>query len=155
VVTSDNRPRYNATYLAYELRDGFNDSLDYLVQMSHTWAYGTPIRPHLHFFCPNGATGDIRFQVEYSWANVNEDFPAFTTVQSTKTIAAPTPNRHLVHGLGEIDATGKLVSSILRMRVTRLGLDAADTFADLVLAAEFDIHYQVAHNGTLTEFGPD
>ena len=154
-MISSVKPVYNPTYYGYELRNNQTDDLTYLVQLSHTWAHGTIIKPHVHFVLPAAATGDIKFQLSYSWANVNEVFPAPTVVTKVHTISVATPDTHLVTGLASIDGTGKNVSSILRVVLARLGSDAQDTFTGDVYAAEFDIHYQITHNGTLTEFGPD
>jgi hypothetical protein len=63
-----------------------------------------------------------------------------------------TANQVLISSFGQIDMTGASLSSLLLWRLSRLGGEAEDTYGADARLIEFDIHYQIDSNGSMTEF---
>jgi hypothetical protein len=122
-------------------------------QVPHTWKQGTPLKPHLHWTKTTIATGIPNWQIKYKFANVGEVMPAFTPLISGIE-AVPNSNivgKHSVFEFPDIDATDKLISSMLCIYLQRTN-NASDTYVDDVKLLEFDIHYLVDSDGSTQEF---
>lgn len=134
------------------------------VQMPHSWAYGTEVRPHVHWMhadsTPSGS--NVRWGLEYVWANAvnapgNTFGPTTSTVYADDPTIAPTlgyaPGTAHVHQIAQFTAiagTNMRRSSVMLCRLFR---DTGnDDFADLAFALSFDLHYQVATTGSSTEY---
>lgn len=140
--------------LALEFPDASTKSIWCNVQLPHGWQLGTPLYPHLHV-APNVTnTGNVRWLMSYSWANVLGDDITFGAVQTnptTQAIASNSQFKHLLHNLGTIAGTGKTESSMLCMKIDRLGGDELDTFGAAIHVLEFDIHYRPGGVGRIFE----
>jgi hypothetical protein len=149
----------DASFLNWFRASGI-DEMYFLIQMPHDWKEGTAIKPHIHWVASqNGATGPTvpRWGLQYAWLNIGETFSSYTTIYGTATV----PNEVLVKDrqyltpLGStdgIDGTGKTLSSMLVCRIFRDGDNAADTYAGLAGALEFDVHYQRNALGSRLEY---
>jgi hypothetical protein len=125
-----------------------------VAQMPHTWVEGTSIRPHVHWSKSADGTGDVIWTLRYRWANPGDVFPAWseTIVGVTAVASGDLADQHAITGFGEIDGTGKLLSSIFLWQLGRLPTDENDTYADDARLYEFDIHYLVNGIGSTSEF---
>lgn len=139
------------------------DMMSFTVQLPHSWKEGTTIYPHLHWLPKTtAATGNVEWNLDYSWANYDpttpEIFPAVTT--TTVTATAPsggfTAKAHtitaLTTGNAGIDGTGKKISSILICRLWRKADNAADTYAYDAGVLYLDFHLQVDGWGSKLEY---
>ena len=76
---------------------------------------------------------------------------AFTTLQTSSPIAATpdndTADEHLITAFSDIGTSGKSISDMLVMKLSRIGGDAADTYGADARLLEFDIHYQLTASG--------
>lgn len=57
-----------------------------------------------------------------------------------------------ITSFAEIDGTGKKASSMLVMKLSRIGGDGSDTYTGDALMVEFDVHYESDGHGTQSEF---
>ena len=124
------------------------------VQLPHSWKAGTAIRPHIHWINHNDTTGNVRWGLEYSMANIGEFFPKVTTTIVALDACAANVGGEIMHQLTsfpEIDMTGMRLSCMIMMRLYRDADDAADTADDDVGLLEFDIHYLVDSLGSESE----
>eukprot|EP00899_Mesostigma_viride_P029585 jgi/Mesvir1/9811/Mv15208-RA.1 len=134
------------------------------IQTPHAWKEGTDLKPHVHIMKSGTATGNVKFGLEYSWANVGDPFPTPTTVYlcNSTSLTAADQYKHLICSrttpLGTdscvISGAGKRDSSMLMMRLFRNYNDVDDTLQEPVWALEFDIHYQVDTFGSWYEYPP-
>lgn len=120
---------------------GNTNVLYFTAQFPHKWKAGSTIEPHIHLSYPNANAGNSRWQFTYSWANIDGTFPAQTTV--TQTFAAPAvTDKHTYNSFGGITATNFTASSVMLCSISRLGADAADTYASNIYAVSMDIHIE-------------
>ena len=134
------------------------EELYFEVQMPHGWKVGSDIEAHVHWL-PNVAatvTDKVSWGLEYTWSNVGDTF-GNTTIISGDTIAhgsTAVANSHCITELGDIDATGKTLSSMLMCRVFRdaTGSLGTDDYASLASLLEIDFHYQIDALGSKSEY---
>lgn len=121
-------------------------------QMPHAWKQGSSIVPHIHWSPTSTDTGSVLWRLEYKWTNINDtESGSFTTVD----VLDPgdgTTLKHQLASFGSISGTGKTLSSALVMKISRIGGDASDTYADAALMREFDIHYEIDTIGSRSEY---
>lgn len=81
----------------------------------------------LWYWAPlNTDTGNVRWQLEWKWYNPNEAAPAFTV--QTFSSAAPGVASRLTKVSGtSITKTSPKIDSVVELKLSRLGADAADT----------------------------
>ena len=119
-----------------------------IAQLPHQWHVGTDLEPHVHWMKTTSADGNVYWRLEYKWAGIGEVLDTnWTTVNVTTTVAGTpdndTANEHLISSFGSIDTTGKGISDILLMKLSRIGGDGSDTYGADARFLEFDIHYAI------------
>lgn len=120
-------------------------------QLPHGYAEGTDVELHIHWAPMTTDNGNVVWEYEYSAAAINGTFPAPTT--STSTDAADgTQYKHQVHDLVTISGSGLGISSMILVRIARLGSDGADTFTGTAALLEIDLHYQINSLGSDDEY---
>ena len=111
------------------------------VQLSHSYKEGSDITPHVHWSPTNANAGNVKWQLEYTWQNINGTFPAVTTitvVDATDTTAW----KHHIAGFSAITGTGKTISSMLVCRLFRNPGDGDDTYGSDAAFLEVDFHFE-------------
>ena len=128
-----------------------DESLHFIAQLPHTYKEETDIYPHVHWSPKTTDTGNVLWELSYTWQNQDAGaFPATTQI----TIPQAGGGVALAHQLISFDpisGSGKTISSILLCRLTRLGTDEADTFTGDAAVLEVDIHYQLNTMGSRQE----
>lgn len=120
-------------------------------QIPHAWEVGTSIYPHVHWSPTTTHTGNVLWRLEYKWTNIGDtDAGSFTPVDVLDA-GDGTAFKHQLASFGEVSGTGKTISSMLIMRVSRIGGDGTDTYTGDALLREFDIHYKMDAIGSTTE----
>ena len=117
----------------------------FTLQLPHNWKDGTTIYPHLHWLPKSdSATGNVKWNMDYSWANLDtETFSAATTITTTSS-GALVQNKHIVTEIGTgITGSGKTYSSVLICRVYRDGTHANDTYTDKAGGLSMDFHISI------------
>jgi hypothetical protein len=128
-------------------RDGQGvEAMSFTLQMPHNWVEGTTIYPHIHWTPRATASGNMKWNLDYTWVNIDGTFSAATT--SSVVITGPfTANKHLLSDLTSgnvgIDATGKTVSSVLICRVWRDSSSGTDTYAGDAGGLSMDFHISI------------
>jgi hypothetical protein len=133
-----------------------------VAQIPHGWLKDSGIRPHIHicgnYSDPTAGSADVVWKLEYDWINNAEGWTIATypynetltfTLPSHEAASTPTQT---IGSFTEIAGTNKTASSLFIWRLSRVGGDAADTYADDCYLMEFDIHYLMHKFGTETEF---
>lgn len=123
-----------------------------IMQMPHAYKEGSDIRPHIHWMPTNTNEGNVLWRMEYKWTNINDvDAAEFATL-NILTPGHGIALKSQVNGFGSIDGTGKRISSIITLKLSRVGDDGTDTYNADALLKEFDIHFQIDSTGSSHEF---
>ena len=111
------------------------------IQMPHGYKEGTDIQVHIHWGHKNaGATANVRWILEYVWANKDGSMASTTTTGVTVAADAAGANEHLISDIVTITGSGKTISSMLMVRLTRDPGDAADTYSGSAWFIDMDAH---------------
>ncbi|MFA5037701.1 MAG: hypothetical protein WC479_11060 [Candidatus Izemoplasmatales bacterium] len=131
--------------------DGINTSeqVFFAIQLPHSYKEGTNITPHIHWSPTTADAGNVKWFLEYTWANNGVAFAAPTTITVTGA-AGGTAWMHNKHYFSDIVGTGKTISSMLICRLYRNPADAADTYEHDAALLEFDFHYEMDSVGSQT-----
>lgn len=149
-------PDFDTTRGGWLFDAGSTEMLFVIGQLPHIYKEGTGIRPHVHWIQENA--GDVYWQLDYKWfnngASPDADFTTLNTVDKAFTFAIPSPNTGIaqISPFTEIDGTGMKASSVLMMKLSRIGGNGADTYTGDALMVEFDIHYMSDGHGTQLEY---
>ena len=129
---------------------GNEESVEFTVQLPHSYKEGSSLRPHIHWLAEDNTAGNARWQLTYAWANLNG---IFATSSETITAAAPAvANKHTFSEFTPINGDGKLASSILLGSLKRKSSEATDTLdGKNAYFLEFDIHYVMDSIGSKTD----
>ena len=120
-------------------------------QMPHAWKEGSVIVPHLHWSPTNTHGGSVYWRMEYKVANVGETFPGSFTPVNILAAGAGVSDAHQLASFGDIAMTGKRVSCMLLILLSRIGGEGTDDYNAACKLNEFDIHYQVDGFGSTLE----
>jgi hypothetical protein len=123
----------------------------FTVQLPHTYKQGTDIYPHVHWSPVNTNAGNVVWQLEYTWVNIDGTFPASATITVTDA-ASTTAWSHQVAPFAAITGTGKEISSMLVCRLFRDPTDGNDDYASDAAFLEIDFHHEVNTMGSRQEF---
>jgi hypothetical protein len=122
------------------------------VQMPHAWKEGSAISPHIHWSPETTNVGNVLWQLDYKIAGINETFPGSWTTQAVLAPSGGVANKHLLVEFADIPMTGKTLSCMILMLLSRIGGDGTDTFTGLAQLNEFDIHYESDSLGSREEY---
>ncbi|MBU0706638.1 hypothetical protein KJ807_05500 [Patescibacteria group bacterium] len=117
----------------------------FAVQLPHTYAYETSIVPHVHWSPSDNNAGTVSWGLEYCIAEINDTFPATTTIIASSAAASGTSHAHQYHEIGTITMTGVTTpSAVIKGRLFRdaTGAIATDSYAADAYLHEFDFHFQ-------------
>jgi hypothetical protein len=127
------------------------------VQLPHSWKEGTRIYPHIHWTSSSTNSGNVVWNMDFSWQNVLGTPGTYgsTTLATITAAASGVSWRHQINnlqvsGTDGIDGTGKTISSILVCRIWRDGGIGADSYPDNAFLIGFDIHYEIDGIGSRT-----
>lgn len=122
-----------------------------IAQLPHAWKEGSSIYPHIHWMPMNTDDKNVYWRMEYIWVNRGDIEPATWTTVNIQSAAAGAAMTHQLSSFGAISGAGKTISSILTIKISRIGGDTLDTFSGDALLKEFDIHYEIDTIGSRTE----
>jgi hypothetical protein len=126
------------------------EEVSFLFQLPHSYKEGSDIYPHVHWVGEDNTSANVKWGLEYSWANVGVAFPTTTTIYVID--ANADTDVHNMASFAAITGTGKTVSSMLICRLFRNSSSADDTYTGKsAYLLEFDLHYQIDTLGSRTE----
>lgn len=124
-----------------------------VAQVPHAWEQGTAIHPHIHWMPDTNAGGNVLWLFEWAFQEISGVWDLSTYEQSSKTVAAGTVARkHLLTAFTSITPDAESLSCCIHWRLSRVGGDAADTYAGVAHLIELDFHYQADQMGSAQEF---
>ncbi|MRX41641.1 hypothetical protein GJU43_20350 [Flavobacterium sp. LC2016-23] len=128
------------------------EAMSFTVQLPHNWKEGSTIYPHIHWIPRASASGNMVWNLDYTWANMTTGtFSAVTT--TTVTVNGPfVLNSHIVSDLtpsnSGISGAGKNISSVLICRIWRNSATANDTYAADAGGISMDFHISIVNQFT-------
>jgi len=121
-----------------------NESIQWIAQLPHATKLNPTLEFHMHYVLPAAGAGagveNIKFDFTYSWADINDSFPAETSESETLDVQSLSADTHYLLDW-DIDMTGagSDVSSILICSLTR-DVGVANDYASSVYFLEADFH---------------
>ncbi|MBE2231033.1 MAG: hypothetical protein IAE96_10345 [Chitinophagaceae bacterium] len=135
------------------------EAMSFTVQLPHTWKEGTTIYPHIHWLPKSTASGNVEWNLDYSWVSYDPVTPQVFPAHTTSTVVANGPftaRSHVITALtpdnAGIDGTGQKISSILICRIWRNSSNANDTYSYDAGLLFVDFHIQVDGWGSRQEY---
>lgn len=142
-------PGWDDTNVGWLFDANSTEQLQVIVQLPHSWAEGSDIEPHVHWQPTTTNTGNVLWRMEYKWVNIDDVDPGtFTTVNQTQA-GSGAVNTHQLMSFGTISGAGKTASSIISIKLSRVGGDASDTYTADARLKEFDFHYAIDSFGEM------
>ena len=147
-------PSSNTDYGWLEFAHNANAFVFHHFQLPHSWKEGSAIRPHCHWMKTTSAAGEVEWKLEYRWMSLGEVMDTSWTAVSVKTPSVTdgdTAYQQALSSFGSIDCTGKQISDMLVMKLTRLGTGytGSNHYAAPAALLELDIHFQIDAFGSL------
>lgn len=133
-----------------EFEAGADDTCYFNAQVPHSCKLGTDLCFHLHIVLPAAGAGlgaeNIKFDLTYSWSNINGAQPNSTTLTNTRDVQNDSADTHYLFDLGtvlESNATG--TDNVSGMLICSLKRDTAvaNNYGSSVYLMEADFHYQI------------
>lgn len=132
---------------AYAFSDSATNSLFITFHITHDYAHGTKVYPHIHWSPGNSTnTGVVRWGFEYSVQKGHQqgNFPATTTVYVEDNNTTGAAYEHRIAEFTDAQAFDALeTDALILCRIFRDGGHANDTFTGDAFGLTADIHYQV------------
>lgn len=126
----------------------------FTAQLPHMYKEGTDICLHIHWTIPTSGAGggaeNVKWDVTYSWANIEGSFPAESSATVTKDVQNDTADDSIITDIVTISGTGKTISSQLICSMTR-DVSVANDYADSAYAIEVDFHFEINTMGSRQE----
>ena len=120
------------------------EGMSFTVQLPLNWKEGSTLYPNIHWIPKiSAASGNMKWNLEYSWVNIDGTFSGLTT--SSVIVNAPfVMNQHLISNLtlgnAGISGEGKTNSSVLICRIYRDSSNSEDTFSGDAGGLSMDFH---------------
>jgi hypothetical protein len=138
-----NKPVFDFVNVGYLFDSETTETLFMLAQMPHSWKEGSSIEPHIHWQPSTTTIGNVLWQLEYKWTNVNDVESGSWQIISVLSPTSEITLKHQISSFGLIPANDKKISSILTMKLSRIGGDVSDSYNADTILKEFDIHYEI------------
>lgn len=129
------------------------------MELQHDYKEGQDVRPHIHWTPLEAQTGDVVWQLEYSYAVPTSGglpgvFTTSVTALCTGSVTASTlSNSHQKKEWSAIPGTGLTIGTVFSFRLLRNPGDAADTYSARAGLVQIGLHYPVSSVGSIYVFG--
>jgi hypothetical protein len=125
----------------------------FIVGLPHGYVEGSSISFHVHYVHTWDTVGEeVRWGLEYTWANLDADFPASSTIYALGVSTNNDADWHRLATFPNISGTGKKVGGVLACRLFRNSSDGLDTYAYDVELLGIDLVCQVDAIGSTGKY---
>lgn len=101
----------------------------FIVEVPHGYVEGSEVMFYIHYvFNANRVGQEVKWGLEYTWANQNALYLASSTVYRVSDSANNDANYHHWNGFTAINGAGKTIGSVLACRLFRNSSSADDTY---------------------------
>ena len=144
---------FRGNMYAWAFDKNTEQSLHFTAQFGHHYKLKSPVEVHVHW-SPGNSTdlGQVYWQLEYSWADIGDAFPATSTVYSYAGKGSGTPYDHILTELSDDIGNADGISSILIGMITRKASNAQDNFDDDAYLLHVDFHIECDTLGSREEY---
>lgn len=146
---SNDKPDFDYTNIGFLFPESTSEILYVSTQLTHRYVEGTNVIPHIHWIQTDG-DNPANWYMQYKWYNVGGEEPSFTEINTAESVELTfTGTRmHQISSFGEIDGTGKGISSLFEAKIWRNN----DDLVGDALFKSFDLHLQVNQWGSYLEY---
>lgn len=144
-------PNWDDTELGFLFDAGTTETLQIIAQMPHAWKLGSSIYPHVHWMPTTTGAGNVLWRMEYKWVSIGATTPGSWSTVPLLDAADGVSLKHQIAGFGAVSGAGQTLSSIISIKLSRVGGDGTDTYGADALLKEFDIHYEIDTMGSREE----
>lgn len=124
------------------------ESIHGAAEILHGYLEGSDIYFHVHWMPTTANAGNVKWQLEYSWQNVNGTFSNPTIIDVVDAVSG-TAWDHQLAPFALIDGAGMTINSTVVFRLFRDPGD--DTYSDDAALIQVGIHYQIDVYGSRTQ----
>lgn len=144
------KPDYDDTHVGLLYDAASNEAATLILQLPHDYKAGTNVVPHIHWESTTNVdnTNVVVWKMDWCWRNNGEAEPGTWNNATINTNCNVNSFTLQVAEFPELSGANKLESSFIKVKLTRLGGDAADSYGADALLTEFDIHYKKDKAGT-------
>lgn len=139
---------FDTTNIGFLANATATQSIGIIAQLPHSWKQESTIRPHIHWMPTTTNTGNVLWRMEYKWTNINDTESGSWTTLDILGAGSGTAFKHQLISFGAISGVGMKISSILSIKISRIGGDASDTYTADALLKEVDIHFEIDSVGS-------
>jgi len=143
---------FDSTNIGFLASPSATQTIAIIAQMPHSWKIGSTIYPHIHWEPVTTHVGNVLWRMEYKWTNIGGTEPGSWTPLDKLSATDGIAYKHQLSAFGPVVGTGKTLSSIITIKISRIGGDGTDTFTGDALLKEFDIHYEMDSLGSRQEY---
>lgn len=122
-----------------------------VAHLPHRRQMGTFVVPHVHWHPADATAGNVVWLFEYKVSLIDENVPASYTTE-TVVAAAPGAQRHILTSFSKVAVPDTDLGTVILWRLSRLGNNAGDTYANVARMIEFDLHFWQDSVGSGTEY---
>lgn len=144
-----------SAFYAYAFVDNKVNEAVVTFHLSHDYALGTDLYPHIHWIAGDGTVGTVRWVMELAYAKGHSQAPfnLHAPVQVIVEQASDgTPFKHYIaEGLCSNFTAALEPDGLILMRVYRDATHPNDTFAGSAYALQADLHHQSNMIGTINK----
>jgi hypothetical protein len=140
---------YNGTLYAPEFINAATTDLHGSFELLHDYQDGTDLEFHIHWSASTTNTGNCKWGLDYSIANMLATWASPTVVTVTPA-ASGIVRKHTYTTLATISGVGLQMGAVVDFRIYRLGGDAADTFTGSAFLHNCGLHYRKNRLGSAT-----
>ena len=136
-------PAFDGNVLTESLHGGGNE-------LMHSYKEGSDISFHIHWMPSNSNSGNVKWQLEYVWLNIDDVGSGTTTI--TAVASAGTAWKHSVASFPDISGANKKINSTFIFRLFRVPTDSQDTYASDAVLIQCGVHYETDMTGSRQRF---
>ena len=137
---------------AIAFADSGTEGMEFNMQLTHKYKLNTDVEFHLHTSSKTTNTGNVRWKLTVSMADIGGTFPVETEYFYTQEIGTSIEYGHVIAEISENIGSASGVSSVWSMSLERLGSDALDTYTGDIILIGLDAHIQIDTQGSRQEY---
>lgn len=154
-LPASNMPTWTAYKGSQVLAFSPGEIIYFTAQLSHKYMEGSDIEFHIHTVLPVAGSGagaeNVKWNFTYSWASIDDSFPAETTVSEEFDVQSRSADVHTLDQIAAtIDGTDQGISGVLLCSLERDNA-MADEYGDDVYLVAADFHIEMNTLGSRGE----
>lgn len=117
--------------------------------VGHGYVAGTDVRPFVQWAPSTGGTGNVRWELSLSWANIGDGFAPPQTFLLTSAAGGNAFVHNFVDTTARLSGGAKKFSSVILGTILRDAGNVADTYPDAAFLLSAGVHFMNSAHGTV------